>query len=352
EGPGTRAQRTLRAIVDFMVRELVPVEKMLSPGMQQLVATMSQGAATPTAAELVDEMFCRMDVRARELRQRLDGVRGKVSVSIGTTCISGTAHYLAIHAHWTDAEAARHDALLSGHCLDGTPTSADIISAFESTLTQYDLFGRLGTVTTSYTREFVEFLNQVETICHARGAPFDLDRNQATCVASALRDAQVKLLGMLYDADAGEPATPLAKLSDATRALLVPGQPGAQQLAELCRSHDIRPATLGVDESKPWASTVQLLDSALSIYAELSAVLGGLAPAPEEWLWLSQARALMQIVDVGVDAVVRLPGEFPSIVDVVPIYDSLCANLQGLLRTPALCDGVRRSGEVLRDYLA
>ncbi|KAJ2770625.1 hypothetical protein IWQ56_002097 [Coemansia nantahalensis] len=352
EGPAARAQRTLHAIVDFMVRELVPVEKMLSPGMQQLVATMSQGAPAPAAAALTDEIFHRMDAQARELRQRLDGVRGKVSVSIGSSCISGPTHFLAVHAHWTDAEAVRHDALLSGHCLDGTPTSADIMSAFESTLTRYDLFGRLGAVTTSYTREFVEFLNQVETICHARGVPFDLDRNQATCVASALHDARTKLLGMLYNAGAGEPTTPLAKLCDATRALLVPGRPDSQPLIELCRSHDIRPAALSVDDAKPWASTVQLLDSALSVYVELSAALGGAAPTPEEWLWLSQARALMRIVDVGVDGVVRLPSEFPSIVDVVPVYDTLCANLQGLLQTPTLCDGVRRSGEVLRDYLA
>ncbi|KAJ1733542.1 hypothetical protein LPJ61_001507 [Coemansia biformis] len=366
----TRAQRTLRAIVNFMVRELVPVDRMLSPGMQQLVASMSQGAPVPTAAALVDELYRRKEARALELRQRLGGVRGKVSVSIGASCIAGTTHYLTVYAHWADEEALRHDALLSGHCLDGAPTSGDIMSAFESTLTQYDLFGRLGAVTTNYTREFVEFLNQVETICHARGALFDLDRNQATCVASALQDAQTKLLGTLYDPGAGDPpagasaaagpqpapaqplATPLAKLREAIRDLLVPGQPGSQQLVELCRGRDIRPSALEFDETRPWASTAQLLDQALAIYVDLSTVLDAAAPTPEEWLWLSQARALMRLVDVGIDALLHLPGEFPSIVDVVPIYDTLCANMQGLLQTPALCDGIRRSGEALRDYLA
>ncbi|KAJ2782999.1 hypothetical protein H4R18_001962 [Coemansia javaensis] len=383
-GAGARAQRSLDAIVDFMIRDLVPVDRMLSPGMQQLVAAMSHGAPLPTAAELVDEICRRKDAQAQQLRRQLDAVRGKVSVSIGARRVSGTTHCLAVHAHWTDDDVVRHDALLSSHFVDGAPSSGDVMSAFESTLTQFNLFGRLGAVTTNYTRESVEFLNQVETICHARGASFDLDRNQSTCIASALRDAQTKLLAMLHDADRPGAAaqsgpsveqqqqqqpmqqqqqqqpqqqqpTPLAKLCSALRSLLAPSQPASQQLVALCRSRGISLATLEYDEAAPWQSVAQVLDGALSIYADLPPILeAGALPAlsPEEWLWLSQARALMRVVDVAIDALTRLPSEFPSIVDLVPIYDTLGDNLHGLLQTPSLCDGIRRSGEALREYLA
>ncbi|KAJ2159013.1 hypothetical protein GGF46_003346 [Coemansia sp. RSA 552] len=374
------SRRTLRAYVAFMVRDLVSVDKILSPGMQRLMTDVSRDAAVPTAAALVEEIGRQREARAQELRQRLDAVQGKVSVSISTGAISGTLHYLAVHAHWTDSAVVRHDDLLDCHCVDGAPTSGDIISAFEGTLTRYGLFGRLGAVTTNYTREFVEFLNQVETICHARGASFDLDRNQSTCIASTLLDAQTKLLGLLEGgvnlqqpmpamggagAMAGSQAgaagnpTPLVKLRNALHVLLGPNAgPASQQLVELCRSRSIDLGSLVFDSSRAWDSTVKVLDSALHIYADLSAIFSN-APAaagnvlsPEDWLWLSQARALIQVVNVAITSLVRLPSDFPSIVDVVPVYDILGDNLQALLQTPTLCEGVRRAGETIRDYLA
>ncbi|KAJ2837152.1 hypothetical protein J3B02_006445, partial [Coemansia erecta] len=179
----SKAQKTLDAYTSFIVRDLVSVEKMLSPGMQQLVAGLGQGSSpAPTASELVDELTRQHDAFAKELRSRLEAVDGRICVSIGTSCISGALHYLAVFAHWVDAGFEPHSELLDCHCFDGAPTSGDIISMFEGTLTQYNLFAKLGTVTTKYTRDFVEFLNQVETICHARGVAFDLDRNQATCI--------------------------------------------------------------------------------------------------------------------------------------------------------------------------
>ncbi|KAJ2083302.1 hypothetical protein H4R24_000949 [Coemansia sp. RSA 988] len=380
--PGARAQKTLRAYVDFMVRDLVPVDKMLSPGMQQLMASMSpRDAPVPTPAALVDEIHRRQEARSQQLHQRLDAVRGKVSISISSGRVAGPAHYVAVHAHWVDEAIVRHDELLSWTCVDGPATSGDIMLAFESTLMRYGLFGRLGAVTTNYTREFVEFLNQVETVCHARGASFDLDRNQSTCIASALLDAQSKLLGMLYDAEtpgvsgsasqtlevtaastagaAAELRTPLAKLRTSMGNMLAPGGTGSQQLVELCRSREIELSTLAFDKSRPWDSTAMLLDSSLAIYSDLSAIMNSLPPSEnstaltaEDWLWLSQARALMYIVGVGIDALTHLPEEFPSIVDVVPVYDALVENLQSFLQTPSLCEGVRRAGEALRDYLA
>ncbi|KAJ2406252.1 hypothetical protein J3F80_003595 [Coemansia sp. RSA 2526] len=357
DAPGGRAQRALHAYVDFMVRDLVPVEKILSPGMQGLMSSMTRGAAAPTAAELMAEVFRRKDAAAQDLRRRLDAAGGKVSVSISTGRVAGTRHYLAVHAHWADSTLVRHDALLDWHCVDGAATSGDIIATFEGTLTRFDLFSRLGAVTTNYTREFVEFLNQVETICHARGASFDLDRSQATCVASTLLDVQTKLLSLLCEADAGAAAkglTPLTKLRAALHSLLVVGSPGSQELVELCRSHGIELSSLEFDSTRAWDSTAAQLGSALAVYTELSAVMGGVAGhalAADEWLWLSQARALINVVGVAIDAMVRLPSDFPSIVDVVPIYDALVDNLQGLLQTPSLCDGIYRAGEVLREHL-
>ncbi|KAJ2796914.1 hypothetical protein H4R20_005373, partial [Coemansia guatemalensis] len=380
--PGARAQKTLQAYVDFMVRDLVPVDKMLSPGMQQLMASMSpRDAPVPTPAALVDEIHRRQETRSLQLRQRLDAVHGKVSISISSGRVAGPAHYISVHAHWVDEAIVRHDELLSWSCVDGPATSGDIMLAFESTLMRYGLFDRLGAVTTNYTREFVEFLNQVETVCHTRGASFDLDRNQSTCIASALLDAQSKLLGMLYDAEApaapgsasqplevataptadaaAELRTPLTKLRTSMGNMLAPGGMGSQQLVELCRSCEIELSTLEFDKNRPWDSTTLLLDSSLAVYSDLSTIMSNLPPGEngaaltaEDWLWLSQARALMYIVGVGIDALTRLPEEFPSIVDVVPVYDALGDNLQSFLQTPSLCEGVRRAGEALRDYLA
>ncbi|KAJ2611119.1 hypothetical protein H4S08_003307 [Coemansia sp. RSA 1365] len=379
--PSARTQRTLQAYVDFMVRDLVPVDKMLSPGMQQLMTSMSpRDAPVPTTAALVDEIQRRQEARSLQLRQRLDAVRGKVSISISSGRVAGPAHYVAVHVHWVDEAIERHNELLSWSCVDGPATSGDIMLAFENTLMRYGLFDRLGAVTTNYTREFVEFLNQVETVCHTRGAPFDLDRNQSTCIASALLDAQSKLLSMLYDAEvsaapgstnnlleaaaestAGAAAvqrTPLTKLRASMENMLAPGGAGSQQLVELCRSRGIELSTLEFDKSRPWASTTLLLDSSLAVYSELSTIMNsappsesGTALAAEDWLWLSQARALMHIVSVGIDTLSHLPEEFPSIVDVVPVYDALSDNLQSFLQTPSLCEGVCRAGEALRDYL-
>ncbi|KAJ2357453.1 hypothetical protein GGF43_001451 [Coemansia sp. RSA 2618] len=352
--PGGRAQRAVGAYVDFMVRELVGVERVLSPGMQGLMAGVAQGAAVPTAAELEAEVFRRRDAAAEALRRRLlDTAGGKVSVSLSTGRVAGTRHYLAVHAHWADAALVRHDALLDWRCVDGAATSGDIIAAFEGTLTRFGLFARLGAVTTNYTREFVEFLNQAETICHARGASFDLDRSQATCVAHTLLGAQNKLLGLLL-AGAGAGATPLAKLRAALQGLLAAGAPGAQELVELCRGRGVDISTLEYDDARAWDSTQAQLGGALSVFAELSVLVGGTAHAlaPDEWLWLSQAHVLLGVVSVAVDALVRLPSDFPSIVDVVPIYDTLADNLQGLLQTPGLCDGIRHAGSVMREYVA
>ncbi|KAJ1900053.1 hypothetical protein LPJ66_001725 [Kickxella alabastrina] len=363
----TRAQKTIDAYVDFMVRDLVSVEKMLSPGMQQLMANLSHGSTPPSPSVLMGELQRQKDVKARDLRQKLDAVSGRISISIGTGKLAGTLYHLAVYAHWTDEGFVRHSELLDCHCVDGPATSSDIIFMFESTLTQYNLFARLGTVTTNYTREFVEFLNQVETICHARGVTFDLDRNQSTCIVSSLLDAKDKLLAMLYGSDAAvsangsAPNTPIGKLRLAVQALSQPGAPGAQQLVELCRTRSITLNTLDFDYTRTWESTMTLLDSALSIYSELSIILSSATPAaaessdtilPEEWLSLSQTHVLLRILDLAITTLARLPTEFPSIVDVVPVYDTLIDNLQGFLQTVSLDDLVRRTGESLRDYLA
>ncbi|KAJ2880797.1 hypothetical protein IWW38_005891, partial [Coemansia aciculifera] len=279
---GGRARKTLKAYVDFMVRDLVPVERMLTPAMQQLMSSMSHDAEPPTASALVDELLRLKDERLQDLHHQLSAVSGRISVSIGSGCLSPTMHYLAVHAHWLDTGFVRHDELLDWHFLEGATTSADIISVFESTLTKFGLFDRLGAVATNYTREFVEFLNQLETICHARGVPFDLDRNQATCSVSTLLDAREKLLGALRQSasgaapianDADSAASPLSKLGAAIRGLRRPDAPGTQQLAALCRERAIDMSALDLSPLRPWESAVALLDAALPIYAGLSEIL-------------------------------------------------------------------------------
>ncbi|KAJ2242635.1 hypothetical protein GGI13_006894, partial [Coemansia sp. RSA 455] len=374
--PGGKSRKTLKAYVDFMVRDLVPVDRMLAPGMQQLMASMSHNGTptTPSAKVLVDELLRLKDVRLQALHHELDAVSGRISVSIGSGCLSPTMHYLAVHAHWLDTSFVRHDELLDWHCLESAATSADIISVFESTLTKFGLFDRLGAVATNYTREFVEFLNQLETICHARGVPFDLDRNQATCIVSTLLDAREKLIGSLRQPataatgqspmridsaiDLDSSASPLRKLSVALRTLRRPEAPGAQQLAALCRERAIDQSAFDYDPSCPWDSNVALLDAALPIYVGLSDILlqsAQAAPAvvlsPAEWLALSQARVLLHLLNVTMDSLAQLPVEFPGIVDVVPIYDALADNVRGFLQAPTLCNEVRRSAEILRDYL-
>ncbi|KAJ2878430.1 hypothetical protein IWW38_006321, partial [Coemansia aciculifera] len=69
------------------------------------------------------------------------------------------------------------------------------------------------------------------------------------------------------------------------------------------------------------------------------------------WLALSQARVLLHLLNVATDSLAQLPAEFPGIVDVVPIYDALVDNVMGFLQAPTLCGDVRRSAEILRDYL-
>ncbi|KAJ1991640.1 hypothetical protein GGI04_005957, partial [Coemansia thaxteri] len=271
---GGQAQRTLNAYIDFMVRDLVPVDRMLAPAMQQLMSSMSRdgAAAVPSAKALADELLRLKDARLHTLHRQLAAVGGRISVSIGTGCLAASLHYLAVYAHWVDADFVRHDELLDWHCLDGSPASADIISIFEGTLTRFGLFDRLGAVATTYTREFVEFLNQVETICHARGVSFDLDRNQATCIVSTLLGAREKLVGSLRvpasaEATAGQspmridstsadfdPTLPLKKLSVAVRDLCRPDAPGSQQLVGLCRSRGIELSAFDFDNSKTWGS--------------------------------------------------------------------------------------------------
>ncbi|KAJ2491230.1 hypothetical protein IWW37_002482 [Coemansia sp. RSA 2050] len=368
-------RKTLKAYIDFMVRDLVPVDRMLAPAMQQLMASMSHSATpTPSAKVLVDELFRLKDTKLQALHRQLDAVSGRISVSIGSGCLSSTMHYLAVHAHWLDTSFVRHDELLDWHCLEGAATSADIISVFESTLTKFGLFDRLGAVATNYTREFVEFLNQLETICHARGVPFDLDRNQATCIVSTLLDAREKLISSLRQpsaptgqspmridsaADSDLSASPLRKLSVAIRNLCRPEAPGAQQLATLCREHAVEQSAFDFDPSRPWDSNVALLDAALPIYAGLSDILHqrteaappAVALSSAEWLALSQARVLMHLLNVTTDSLAQLPVEFPGIVDIVPVYDALVDNVLGFLQAPTLCTEVRRSAEILRDYL-
>ncbi|KAJ2238354.1 hypothetical protein IWW45_000184 [Coemansia sp. RSA 485] len=349
----SRAQQTLDAYTGFMVRDLVSVEKMLSPGMQHLVAGLGQGAPPPAAADLVAELTRQRDAAAAELRARLDAVDSRVSVSIGSACIAGSLHSLAVYAHWVDAAFQRHDALLDCRCVDGAPTSGDIIAVFEATLSHYGLFTKLATVTTTYTREFVEFLNQAETICHARGGAFDLGRNQATCIVSSLLDAKDKLLSALGAADAppSDPPTPLARLRAALHALRTPGADSGRQLADVCRARAISPSALEYDAARPWGSTVALLDAVLAARADL-AVLVGDALGPADWLALAQTRVLLRILDLAFSGLAALPAEFVPIVDLVPLYDTLVDNLHGFLLSPALHADVRRAADALREYLA
>ncbi|KAJ1999400.1 hypothetical protein H4R26_005084, partial [Coemansia thaxteri] len=114
------------------------------------------------------------------------------------------------------------------------------------------------------------------------------------------------------------------------------------------------------DNSKTWGSAVALLDAALPIYMDLSDILlqhdeaaqTAISLSSVEWLALSQTRLLMRLLNVATDALARLPAEFPSIVEVVPIYDALVDNVLGFLQTPSLCREAVRLGEALRDYLA
>ncbi|KAJ2546423.1 hypothetical protein EV175_005607, partial [Coemansia sp. RSA 1933] len=366
-GADSGSQDALKAYVDFMVRDLVPVDRMLSSGMQQLMATVSKDASVPSEQALIGEMRRLRDAKKAELRQRLEAASGKVSVSISTGSMSGTLHYLAVYAHWIDDAFVRHDKLLDWHCVDGAATSGDIISMFESTLTHYGLFARLGTVTTSYTRESVEFLNQAETICHARGVSFDLDRNQSTCISSTLRDAREMLLGSLYGSDsAAQPpsdaasaaaGTPLGKLRALVQGLCTPGKPGSQQLVDLCRRSSIDIGNLIFDANTPWESTVSLLDSTLAVYGDLTEIMAAAHPAEvpalvaDDWLWLSQAQMLLHVFDLATDAMAGLPAQFPSIVDAVPIYDSLVDSVQDMLCLGCLHEGIRRLVEGLRDHL-
>ncbi|KAJ2451526.1 hypothetical protein EV183_003560 [Coemansia sp. RSA 2336] len=341
------ARRTERAYVEFMVRDLVPVARMLSPAMQQLMGTVTRGATAPSAAALTEEVFRQRDAAMEQLQRQLDAA-DRVSVSISTGRAGGSRYFLAVHAHWADANLVRHDALLDWRCVDGAATSGDIASAFEGTLTRFGLFSRLGAVTTNYTREFVEFLNQIEIICHARSAPFDLDRSQATCVASTLLDARVKLLSALSD-----PSLPLSRLRAALQTLRAQGTPGAQDLVELCRRRSLDIGALDFEASRPWDSTAAQLGCVLEAHSELAAIAAaaGYSFSPDDWLWLAQTRALMTVVDVAVAGLSRLSSDFPSIVEVVPIYDALVDNVQGLLQAQTLHESVRKAGESLREYL-
>ncbi|KAJ2850188.1 hypothetical protein IWW36_002096 [Coemansia brasiliensis] len=341
------SRRTERAYVEFMVRDLVPVPRMLSPAMQQLMGTVTRGAAAPSASALTEEVFRQRDAAMERLQCQLDAA-DRVSVSISTGRAGGPRYFLAVYAHWADSNLVRHDALLDWRCVDGAATSGDIASAFEGTLTRFGLFARLGAVTTNYTREFVEFLNQIEIICHARSAPFDLDRSQATCVASTLLDARAKLLSALSD-----PSLPLVRLRAALQALRNPGTPGAQDLVELCRRRSLDIGALEFEAGQPWDSTVAQLGCVLEAHSELApiAAAAGYSFGPDDWLWLAQARALMTVVDVAVAGLARLSSDFPSIVEVIPIYDALVDNIQGLLQAQTLHESVRRAGETLCEYL-
>ncbi|KAJ1965371.1 hypothetical protein GGI12_000803 [Dipsacomyces acuminosporus] len=376
--PEAKNQRVLRAFVDFMVRDMVSIDRMLSPAMLQLMENISRGSTVPTASALAGELCRVKESHAAELRKRLEAVPGRISVSIGTGDATSTLSYLSVFAHWVDESFERHDVLLDWHCLDGAATSSDIISMFEGTLVQYGLFTKLGAVTTNYTREFVDFLNQAETICHARGGTFDLDRNQATCVVSTLLDAQSKLLRSLYysdgngagasDTDAASaaplPGMPLGRLRKITQALQKPGGSSSKALVELFRSRNIDLAALQVDESSLWASTLALLDSALSVRSDLSSIMrnriseaaaGSVSEdeviTADAWLSLSQTRVLLRILDAGLASLAKLPTEFPSIVDVVPVYDVIVDGVADLLAAQSLQPGVRRSAESLHEYL-
>ncbi|KAJ2360619.1 hypothetical protein H4S01_005651, partial [Coemansia sp. RSA 2610] len=336
---GNDAGRSLRAYVDYMIRDLVPAAQMAAPGMQRLLSAVGSGSAVPTAAKLDAEVLRRRDAAVATLRARLD-TADRVSVSLSTGRVGGERDYLAVHAHWADAGLQQHNALLEWRCVDGAATAGDIVAAFEGTLTRFALFGRLGAVTTNHTREFVDFLNQAETICHARGASFDLDRSQATCVASTLLDARATLLRHLTADD-----TPLTRLRAALLVLR------ASDRADMCRRHGASAAALDCDGS--WTAVTVLLRAALAMRAELAGVLRSLGHVlvPADWLWLAQALALTAVVSSASDALAALPS-FPSIVDAVPVYDALADDVRGLLAAPTLADSVRRAADALRELLA
>ncbi|KAJ1942985.1 hypothetical protein FBU59_003040, partial [Linderina macrospora] len=114
-----------------------------------------------------------------------------------------------------------------------------------------------------------------------------------------------------------------------------------------------------VDETRLWASTLAFVNSALTVYADLAAVLASgatdqadFAIASDEWLALAQIRVLLRIVDASVGKLARLGSEFPSAVSVAPQYDVLADDVAAFLETPALRGDVRRAAEALRDHLA
>ncbi|KAJ1955872.1 hypothetical protein EC988_001645 [Linderina pennispora] len=351
-----RQQQVLRAYVAYMVRELVPADRMLAPGLQALVSGVAaSGTCAPAANELTAELMRQYEQRSTALRRALDGAPGRIAVSIGTGSISSAAAYLAVYAHWVDAGFVRRSALLEWRSTEGAATSSDIIALFEAALARFDLFGRLGTVTTSYTREFVEFLNQAETICHARGAEFDLDRSQATCIVSTLLDAQSTLLSLLYSpAEEGE-LPPLERLYRAVQRIRRAQGSSARQLADLYRMHALDAATLEVDETRLWGSTLAFVGSALAVRSELTALIaadGMEAISQDDWLALAQIRVLLRVLDAGVAGVAHAGGEFPSAVAVAPLYDVLADDVAAFLDAPSLRNDVRRAAEALRDHLA
>ncbi|KAJ2374492.1 hypothetical protein GGI05_007279, partial [Coemansia sp. RSA 2603] len=141
----------------------------------------------------------------------------------------------------------------------------------------------------------------------------------------------------------------------ALRAMRKHNAPGSQQLVEICRARGIALSTLDFDTARPWGSSMALLDSTLPIYSELASLPQGSAAAaisPEDWLALSQIRVLFRVLDLTLSTLAAMKSEFASIVDLVPVYDTLVDNLQGFLQSSSLHQEVRQSAEALREYLA
>ncbi|ORX64306.1 hypothetical protein DL89DRAFT_288369 [Linderina pennispora] len=119
--------------------------------------------------------------------------------------------------------------------------------------------------------------------------------------------------------------------------------------------HALDAATLEVDETRLWGSTLAFVGSALAVRSELAALIiadGMEAISQDDWLALAQIRVLLRVLDAGVAGVARAGGEFPSAVAVAPLYDVLADDVAAFLDAPSLRNDVRRAAEALRDHLA
>ncbi|KAJ2723787.1 hypothetical protein GGI07_002406 [Coemansia sp. Benny D115] len=355
---GSRAQKALAAYADFAVRDLLPPERALSSGVRRLLAELqpSDTSTAPTIEALTEELRKRRKAAASVVRKHLDSSSPrKVSISMGTGALVDGLYYVAVYAHWIDDQYSRHSLLLNCRCITRPAGGSDLLSVFESTMTRYGLFDRLGVVTAAYTRDTLEFLNQVEGLCHARGAVFDLERSQASCIFSALEQARDRLVSALF----ADEACGVAQLRNAVARALK--NQDRHTLADMCRAQGISLSALEFDDARPWQSTLQFLDTVLSHRQVFDSALSKAADGMEQhtpvlssndWLAVAQSHMLVRLLQVALETLdLNSTNPFPDAVKVVPVYDVLADQVSELLKNGQLVPGVHKVAELLAEHL-